>query len=53
MPSFRTRAILAVCCIFLGGTVMAQPYPSHTVKIVVPFPPAAPTTSSPASWRRN
>ena len=39
MPSFRTRAILAVCCIFLGGTVMAQPYPSHTVKIVVPFPP--------------
>jgi tripartite-type tricarboxylate transporter receptor subunit TctC len=40
MPSFWSRAILAVCCIFLlDGTVMAQPYPSHTVKIVVPFPP--------------
>jgi tripartite-type tricarboxylate transporter receptor subunit TctC len=40
MPSFCGRAILAVCCIFLlGGAVMAQPYPSHAVKIVVPFPP--------------
>jgi tripartite-type tricarboxylate transporter receptor subunit TctC len=40
MQSFRGRAILAVCCVFLlGGAVMAQSYPSHTVKIVVPFPP--------------
>jgi tripartite-type tricarboxylate transporter receptor subunit TctC len=40
MPSFRGQAILAVCCIFmLSGALMAQPYPSHTVKIVVPFPP--------------
>jgi tripartite-type tricarboxylate transporter receptor subunit TctC len=40
MPSFWSRLSLVVCCIFLlDGAVMAQPYPSHTVKIVVPFPP--------------
>jgi tripartite-type tricarboxylate transporter receptor subunit TctC len=40
MRSFRGHAILAVCCIFLlSGLAVAQPYPLHTVKIVVPFPP--------------
>jgi tripartite-type tricarboxylate transporter receptor subunit TctC len=40
MQSYWSRLSFAVCCIFwLGGAVMAQPYPLHTVKIVVPFPP--------------
>src|SRR5471030_2073653 len=40
MHTFWSRSIPAVCCIFLlNSAAMAQPYPSHTVKIVVPFPP--------------
>jgi len=39
MRVFCGRSILAACCVFLfGGAAMAQPYPSHPVKIVVPFP---------------
>jgi tripartite-type tricarboxylate transporter receptor subunit TctC len=39
MRVFRSRSILAACCVFLfGGGAMAQPYPSNPVKIVVPFP---------------
>ena len=39
MPPFCRRAILAACCVFgFGGAAMAQPYPSHPVRIVVPYP---------------
>ncbi len=40
MPPFRRRAILVACCAILsGGAAIAEPsYPSHPVKIVVPFP---------------
>jgi tripartite-type tricarboxylate transporter receptor subunit TctC len=44
MPPFRRRFILvASLCAVLGavslpGTATAQPYPSHPVRIVVPFP---------------
>ena len=39
MPSFG-RMVLAACCVlWFGGIALAQPYPSHSVKIVVPFPP--------------
>ena len=39
MPPFRRRAILAACCVLgFGGAAMAQPYPSHPVRIVVPYP---------------
>ena len=36
-------AALACLCLGLGGTAGAQPYPSHVIKIVVPFPPGGPT----------
>ena len=40
MQPFRSRIILAICSVLLlGGAAIAQPYPSHPVKIVVPFPP--------------
>jgi tripartite-type tricarboxylate transporter receptor subunit TctC len=39
MPPFCRRSILAACCALLfGGAAMAEPYPSHPVKIVVPYP---------------
>jgi tripartite-type tricarboxylate transporter receptor subunit TctC len=39
MPPFRRRAILVACCVLgFGGAAMAQPYPSHPVRIVVPYP---------------
>jgi tripartite-type tricarboxylate transporter receptor subunit TctC len=39
MPPFCRRALLAACCVLgFGGAAMAQPYPSHPVKIVVPYP---------------
>jgi tripartite-type tricarboxylate transporter receptor subunit TctC len=40
MQPFCRRAILVACLAFLsGGGAIAEPYPSHPVKIVVPFPP--------------
>jgi len=39
MPFFRRRFILlAFGAVFLGTPALAQPYPSHAVKVVVPFP---------------
>ena len=39
MPFFRRRFILLACgAVFLGTPALAQPYPSHAVKVVVPFP---------------
>jgi tripartite-type tricarboxylate transporter receptor subunit TctC len=39
MPPFCRRSILAACCaVLFGGAAMAEPYPSHPVKIVVPYP---------------
>ena len=40
MQPFCRRAILVACCVLLpGGAALAEPsYPSHPVKIVVPFP---------------
>ena len=40
MPPFRHRAILVACCAFLfASAATAEPsYPSHPVKIMVPFP---------------
>jgi tripartite-type tricarboxylate transporter receptor subunit TctC len=39
MQPFCRRAILVACSIFLvGGAASAEIYPSHPVKIVVPFP---------------
>jgi tripartite-type tricarboxylate transporter receptor subunit TctC len=39
MPPFCRRSILAACCaVLFGGAAMAKPYPSHPVKIVVPYP---------------
>jgi tripartite-type tricarboxylate transporter receptor subunit TctC len=40
MQHFFRRSILAACSIFLvGGAAIAETYPSHPVRIVVPFPP--------------
>jgi tripartite-type tricarboxylate transporter receptor subunit TctC len=39
MPPFCRRSILAVCCaVLFGGAAMAEQYPSHPVRIVVPYP---------------
>ena len=39
MPPFCRRSILAACCaVLFGGAAMAEPYPSHPVRIVVPYP---------------
>jgi tripartite-type tricarboxylate transporter receptor subunit TctC len=39
MPPLCRRAVLAACCVLgFGGAAMAQPYPSHPVRIVVPYP---------------
>jgi tripartite-type tricarboxylate transporter receptor subunit TctC len=39
MQHFCRRAILVASCAFpLGGAAIAESYPSHPVKIVVPFP---------------
>src|SRR4051812_12254785 len=39
MPPLRRPTVLAACCALLfGAPAMAQGYPSHPVKIVVPFP---------------
>jgi len=40
MQTFCRRAILVACSALLfGSAARAEPYPSHPVKIVVPFPP--------------
>src|SRR3978361_23279 len=39
MPLFCRRSVLVACgALLLGTPAIAQPYPSHPVKIVVPFP---------------
>ncbi len=39
MQLFCRRAVLVACAaVLLGGPAVAQPYPSHPVRIVVPFP---------------
>ena len=39
MPPFCRRSILAACCaVLFGGAAMAEQYPSHPVRIVVPYP---------------
>ena len=48
---------LAGCMLALGATLMSQgasaaDYPSRPVMMMVPYPPAARRTPSPASWRR-
>ena len=40
MQTFRRRSILLACAgVLFGASAMAENYPSHPVKIVVPFPP--------------
>jgi tripartite-type tricarboxylate transporter receptor subunit TctC len=38
MRLFCCRSILVACALWWAGSAIAQPYPSHPVKIVVPFP---------------
>jgi tripartite-type tricarboxylate transporter receptor subunit TctC len=41
---FRACVAATVCwCFAFGGPAVAQPFPSRTIKIVVPFPPGGPT----------
>lgn len=51
-----TRTLLsavavAAAALLVSPVAFAQAYPTKPVKVVVPFPPAAPPTSWPASFR--
>jgi tripartite-type tricarboxylate transporter receptor subunit TctC len=37
------RSFAALACACLASTALAQPYPSRTVTLVVPFPPGGGT----------
>jgi tripartite-type tricarboxylate transporter receptor subunit TctC len=31
--------VIVTCCVFLAFNVVAQPYPNHVVRIILPYPP--------------